>query len=147
MSEIELGYLDGEQCNRNGCKGVIAEHDSEGGCSCHTSPPCSYCVTSREYCTTCDWDAYEEELEEDSKKAKSTYIPPVYKQRTFEDLDKSKIDWIGSGGWHSGMKVRGVYPKGTKREDILEKLGCNSKYKMPKLDMSEGKFYCSWFTD
>ncbi len=147
MSEIEIGNLLGERCNRNECTGTIVEHDSEGGCSCHIAPPCSYCVTSREYCSECDWDAQEEEIIKDSKIVKSNYIPPVYKQRTFEDLDKSKIDWISNGGWHSGMKVKGVYPEGTKSDDITKALGCGSHVCMAKLSMFEGVFYCSWFTD
>lgn len=145
--DIEIGVLEGEQCNRNECKGILEEHDSDGGCRCHISPPCSYCTTSREYCPTCEWDSQEEEREEDNKRPKVEYVPPVYKRPTFEDLDSSKIAWIISGGWHSGMKVKGVYPKGTTSEEIIRALGCGSHVCMAKLSMYEGVFYCSWFTD
>ena len=144
---IELGYLVGEKCNRDKCTGTIVEHSSDGGCSCHISPPCLYCVTSREYCSECDWDAREEEIIEDSKIVKSEYAPPVYKQKTFEDLDRTKIDWMSNGGWHSGMRVKGIYPEGTKREDILKALNCESHVCMAILSMHKGVFNCSWFTD
>jgi hypothetical protein len=54
------GYSKGEICNRDGCVGVIDEHDLDGGCSCHINPPCSYCETPKEYCPVCGWDAREE---------------------------------------------------------------------------------------
>jgi len=58
------GYEKGEQCNRNGCKGILEEHDTDYGCSCHMgNPPCSYCVNCRSYCEECDWDGYEEQNE------------------------------------------------------------------------------------
>ena len=145
--DIEIGVLEGEQCNRDGCEGTIVEHDSDGGCSCHINPPCSYCTTSREYCSVCEWDAQEEEREEDNKRSNVEYAPMVYKQRAFEDLDKSKIDWIINGGWHSGMKVKGVYPKGTTEKEIIGALGCGSHVCMANLSMNGGVFYCSWFTD
>lgn len=59
----EPGYCKGEVCNRDGCKSLIQEHHSEGGCSCHINPPCSWCETSREYCPGCGWDGREEQIE------------------------------------------------------------------------------------
>ena len=41
----DLGYFKGEKCNRNGCNGIIDEHEKEGECTCHINPPCSYCTT------------------------------------------------------------------------------------------------------
>jgi len=58
------GYCVGEKCNRLGCAGIIDEHYSDDGCSCHISPPCSYCTTPREYCPECEWDAQEEAQEQ-----------------------------------------------------------------------------------
>ncbi len=60
---MEEGYCKGEVCNRESCQGIITERNSDGGCSCHINPPCSYCETSREYCPECDWDGREEQLE------------------------------------------------------------------------------------
>lgn len=54
------GYIKGEICNRDRCKGVIKEHDIEGGCSCHINPPCSYCTKPKGYCDECGWDENDE---------------------------------------------------------------------------------------
>jgi len=54
MKPKEGVYKD-EVCNRDGCKGIIAEHEREG-CSCHISAPCSGCCHSYEYCPECDWE-------------------------------------------------------------------------------------------
>ena len=61
MSDIKIGYEVGDKCNRNGCKGVIAEKEIDGGCSCHINPPCSFCTTPKEVCDICGWDAEDEE--------------------------------------------------------------------------------------
>lgn len=50
------GETKGDTCNRNGCKGIIEEHEVEN-CSCHISPPCSSCTTPKEYCPTCGWES------------------------------------------------------------------------------------------
>ncbi len=54
--EGTVGYCKGEVCNRNGCLGVIDEHEKEGSCSCHIHPPCSYCTTDTSYCPKCNWE-------------------------------------------------------------------------------------------
>ena len=60
MSTEEIGYCEGEQCNRNGCEGIIYEKYIEGSCSCHLSAPCGYCTEPRGQCTDCRWDDAEE---------------------------------------------------------------------------------------
>lgn len=53
---VNLGYDDGELCNRQGCQGKIQEmHPHNDGCSCHINPPCSYCVGTYHYCPACEW--------------------------------------------------------------------------------------------
>ena len=54
---MELGYVEGEVCNRDGCKGLIKERAVEN-CSCHAvpMPPCRACTDPRGYCSECDWD-------------------------------------------------------------------------------------------
>lgn len=53
---MDLGYGSGDRCNRNGCRGIIDEHEKDGCCSCHIHPPCSYCTTDASYCDECGWD-------------------------------------------------------------------------------------------
>jgi hypothetical protein len=54
-----IGYEPGDVCNRNGCKGIIEEHEVEN-CSCHISPPCSQCTEDRTYCSECDYRGKDE---------------------------------------------------------------------------------------
>jgi len=61
VAAISPGYEKGDKCNRNGCVGIIDEHDTDEVCSCHINPPCSHCTTSRAYCDVCGWDGYEEQ--------------------------------------------------------------------------------------
>ena len=53
--KIELGYVEGDICNREACKGIIKEREVEG-CTCHLNPPCSSCMEPRGYCDTCGWE-------------------------------------------------------------------------------------------
>jgi len=56
------GFAVGEICGRDGCSGIIEEHESDlGGCSCHQSAPCSYCTEERQFCPTCGWEASQDE--------------------------------------------------------------------------------------
>lgn len=70
-SSIEIGYEEGELCNRlltdgsgshSNCEGFIKIHPVEN-CSCHIYPPCYQCTTPRAYCEDCDWDEAFEERE------------------------------------------------------------------------------------
>ncbi len=58
---MEVGIEKGELCNREGCTGVIEEHDTDLSCSCHINPPCSKCVDDRHYCPECNWEGIEDQ--------------------------------------------------------------------------------------
>jgi len=55
----DVGYEEGDVCNRNGCKGVIEAAEVEN-CSCHINPPCSACVNAGFNCPECEWSSEEE---------------------------------------------------------------------------------------
>ena len=112
------GIEKGDVCNRNGCEGIIAEHDKEGSCSCHIHPPCGYCTTETAYCPVCNWDAKEQQRE--SEASRPVYKHTEYKHKTFDDLDKTKIDWICESHTHFSMIKRGVYPEGTEMSDVAK---------------------------
>lgn len=118
---MDFGYEKGEKCNRDGCKGIIEEYESENQCCCHINPPCSYCTDSREYCPICGWDGRTEQIE-DNKKRNSTFQKTydVFKSRTMEDLDRTKIDYISESHTHFSMIKKGVFPKGTTRSEVAE---------------------------
>jgi len=113
---LEVGAV----CNRNDCKGVIEESESETGCSCHINPPCGSCTEDRTFCPECDWrgkDDYVEnmngfEIQTDSK----THNWLSYERRK---LDPSKIDYHVKSHTNSSQICEGVYPEGTTREQIV----------------------------
>ncbi len=54
--EDNLGYVEGEICNRDGCDGLIQEREKDGSCTCFLNPPCGYCTTNTGFCPVCDWE-------------------------------------------------------------------------------------------
>lgn len=111
----------GERCGRSGCAGIIKEHDGYG-CSCHINPPCGSCIEPRAFCPTCDWHEKDDvktqmngfNIQQDRAGHFTTY------QR--RALDKTKIDWHVLSHTHSSQICEGVYPEGTTREQVLEKV-------------------------
>lgn len=119
------GFVKGEICGREGCEGIIDSYGKEGSCSCHINPPCSYCTEISEFCPKCGWDGKEEENEnyiEIRKKQNNNdrKIENEYRQRTIEDLDNTKIQWIVLSHTHFSMKCVGVCPPQTSKEAVRE---------------------------
>lgn len=59
---IRPGLEEGERCQRDDGQGRICQGTIEhlpdpdlGGCSCHISPPCNYCLSIMPECTDCGW--------------------------------------------------------------------------------------------
>jgi len=117
----KLGIFKDETCNRNGCRGIISSKGKEGGCSCHISPPCSYCTTPDEYCPECNWDA-KEEMQQHEMNASKNIQPFHYKIKEFVDLDRTKIDWIVRCHTHFTQICKGVYPEGTTAAEVADKV-------------------------
>ena len=119
----ELGYTEGERCNRHGCNGIMAERAVEN-CSCHIWPPCGACTEERGYCPKCGADVRDERVEYindyvctvDAKTAK------VWESK-LRPLDSSKIDWHSKSHTHFSMIKEGVYPEGLSREDVRKVVG------------------------
>lgn len=57
------GVDEGQTCERNGCKGVLAMDPSSDreGCSCFRSAPCGYCMSIMPTCPTCRWREEDED--------------------------------------------------------------------------------------
>lgn len=129
------GYAKGETCNRNGCEGIIHEHDTDGSCSCHINPPCSHCTTSREYCSECDWDGYEEQQELD-RIALSSINQEYYKKQNEEfqkqresfykkyrgDEEITQFEYRRESHTHFSMKIIGVHPEGFDLSSKMDKI-------------------------
>jgi hypothetical protein len=128
----EIGYETGEICNRDGCNGIIAEHQKEGSCSCHINPPCGYCTTDAHYCPECDWSA-EEEQNNNERKPSEAEIEYYKKENdkwqkrrdSFYDKYAGKIpitelETRTELHTHFTQIVRGVFPEGTKTKEEIE---------------------------
>jgi hypothetical protein len=138
---MELGFEKGETCNRDGgCYGVIAKHEKEGSCSCHSNPPCSYCTTQTEYCPVCEWEASEEVC----VNVNNRFYEPI-KNKTLADLDRTKIDYIVQSHTHFTMIKEGVYPEGATAEDVRKVVNGSFGGRFEKF--SNGEFRFIAYTD
>lgn len=57
---MKFGTEEGNACGRDGCIGTIEVPEVEN-CSCHISPPCHACVTSKLTCTECGFEIENEQ--------------------------------------------------------------------------------------
>jgi len=116
----EIGYLEGEVCNRKGCKGIITEHERRG-CSCHINPPCGSCTEPRAYCPECEWEE-KDTVEINDFLVQVDRTTGFFKSWVQRPLDNTKIDWYSYGHTNSSMKKVGVYPEGTTMSEVLSKV-------------------------
>ncbi len=116
IMEIELGYFEGDICNRFGCDGIIAHREVEG-CSCHINPPCSACAEERAFCTSCDWDARDDDQNDG---VATVEIHPYVRLLPQKEraLDPTKIDWRTESHTSSSMRRIGVYPPEATMADV-----------------------------
>lgn len=138
----EIGLLKGYKCNRNGCEGIIDEHDKDGSCSCHINPPCSYCTYDNNYCPTCDWQGEEEQKKIDTSR---TIYKNDFKRRELVDLDRNKLDWINCSHTHFTMIKEGFYPIGMSQEEVRKEV--NGTFGGRFEYFANGKFKFISYTD
>lgn len=106
---MNIGFCEGDTCNRNGCQGVIDMYPSEN-CSCHLNAPCSACTAPRNFCPECDWEeADEPETRTDTTSANNTAA--TYPSWTPPPLDPTRIDWRDKPHSSCSMIKEGVYPQ------------------------------------
>jgi len=115
MSE-ELGFTEGDICNRKGCKGVIGTHPAKN-CSCHINPPCSACTAPRGFCPVCGWEEADDKIVNDYVVNQDPKTG-VYRTWTPRPLDSKKIDWHSFSHTGASMIRRGVYPEGATRGEV-----------------------------
>lgn len=165
MTKLEEGYSKGDTCNRDGCKGIIAEHESDGCCSCHINPPCSYCTTSREYCPECYWDGREEQIQSDNdrteaynkmKPLEAHYNLAMDQEESHRDrilkrmsgkLPIVAIDWTYESHTHFSMIKFGVFPTGTTREELVSKIKGTFGGRFEYFNPEKGTFRYIAYTD
>ena len=148
----KIGYLKGETCNRNGCKGVIEEHEKEGSCTCHISAPCSYCTTQTEFCPSCGWSAKEEQDEYFTKLYEKSSQRKIFQCKTekelFDELKEGEFDFIRvNSGAPSVCKIKGKHPN-IGRSEILKRLSLYECPHMPRFSKyTNTEFELTYFCD
>jgi len=131
--KMNIGNETGELCNRDGCKGIIEEHEKEGSCSCHINPPCSYCVDDAHYCPECDWQgiddqkshgnvffekaAFYEKILNDYSEARTNFYKKYHSGDPVE-----KLEYRIESHTHFSQKVIGMFPKDMPRSEITDKI-------------------------
>ncbi|GGY87871.1 hypothetical protein [Shewanella fodinae] len=117
------GYLEeGDKCPE--CKKGILDWKNpdkeirDRGCSCHISPPCSYCTGQVLHCDECGW--FDDDVNDES------YVPVapglsmlVHKPKP---LDNTKIDYRCKMHSSSSMIKEGVYPEGATMEEVRKEV-------------------------
>ncbi|OSN39527.1 hypothetical protein [Pseudomonas syringae] len=120
----ELGYCEGDTCNREGCEGVI-ELEPVKDCSCHIAAPCWPHENADMYCRDCGWRAADDPLCVREIASISMGGPLPYIQTKPRVLDPTKIDWVAKLHSSSSMIKEGVYPQNLSREEV-EKEVCGT---------------------
>lgn len=125
-TNYEPGCEVGEACGRNGCSGIIEEHEKESCCSCHINPPCASCTTLREFCPECDWDAEVEMQQEARKRAEEdrAYWAAWRERERWKvgHFDPSLPFIIAKSHTHFSMIKEGVIPNSMEKEALLERV-------------------------
>lgn len=142
-----FGQQEGETCWRNGCQGVIEllPHKLDG-CSCHISPPCSYCTEILEYCPECGWEA-----EEDKRAIRAGEHAIIFHPDGFvtwpkdRPLDPRKIDYRIKPHSNSSQLCEGVYPEGTTSDEVRARV--NGTFGGKFEQFGGGKFRFIAYTD
>lgn len=116
---MKIGDEEGQVCGRDGCKGVL-ELTPHQGCSCHISPPCSNCTDRETCCPVCGWESRtivmnDFKIKTDPGRDKFISWEP-------RPLDPTKIDYRTRSHTHFSQICEGVYPEGTTREQVLERV-------------------------
>jgi hypothetical protein len=141
----DLGYCEGDTCNRKGCSGVINAHPAEN-CSCHIAPPCSACTSPRNFCPACGW-------EESNDKVINDFVVQVdrktgvHKSWVPRPLDNTKIDWRSSPHSNSSMIKEGVFQVGTDATEVRKCVDGTFGGRFEYFDKENGKFKFIAYTD
>lgn len=158
---MEIGYFKDEICNRDGCNGILNEHDTDKRCLCHINPPCSYCEESRVYCPVCGYEGEEEQyLYQEANKPTEKQIEywrietekREENKRKFWELFHSKdevteLHYLNENHTNSSMKLTGMYPKNMTIEELLKEIRGSFGGRFEYLDNTNCRFRYIAYTD
>ncbi|MDC7248648.1 MAG: hypothetical protein PQJ49_01860 [Sphaerochaetaceae bacterium] len=157
------GYVAGETCNREGCKGIIEEHDTDGGCACHLHAPCSYCETSREFCPECGWEGADEQYESyitwaasitEDQKAQWEKERQERQKKEEEFWEKYRSDepvdvitFRSKSHTHFSMEKIGMFPLGTSIDTVRAVVRGTFGGRFKQFNEKTGRFHYIAYTD
>jgi hypothetical protein len=106
-----------------GCKHNNADYRSihDGCCSCHISPPCSYCTDQEEYCKDCGEVIEEYSPPTLTESLAAVWKPEPFKPRPCGDGLLTRIALDSSSG--STMEYTGTYEGNVSNADLLKYFG------------------------
>lgn len=128
---MDKGNRKGDVCGRDGCEGIIDEHEKEGSCSCHINPPCSKCTTDTSYCPVCDWTPDDDivSIDTEAQKKQAEYYKKqneiwqeardsFYKKYNGQEAIV-ELEMRTEPHTHFTQIVVGVFPEGTQTKESL----------------------------
>jgi len=139
------GQCDGDVCNRNGCKGVMREQETDTCCSCHINPPCSHCTNAIFECEEC---GEETEVPGMDCSPSQPMVFPEYKtnQERFNELEDGKFDYVTIPGKYYWMEYWGKMSREMTGADVVSKFNTCFGYRWIK-HPSNGVFHIKVYTD
>jgi hypothetical protein len=142
---IEAGEVTGDTCNRNGCKGVMKELETDRGCSCHICAPCSHCVNAIYECQECGEVT---ELAEQSRRPAQTFVMPERRtdKERFDSLKDDEFGYVTIAGKYYWMEYWGKYPASMSAQDVVSQFNTCFGYKWLRRPV-DGVFHIKVYTD
>jgi hypothetical protein len=142
----DYGLIEGDTCNRNGCLGVMREIDTDGCCSCHTNPPCSYCTDKEFQCDLCESLVEAPVYESSTKNNDDLFKNWKSPHQRYIEMDGSKIEWIVLSHTHFSQICKGRMPKGTTTQQVRD-AGVNGTFGGRFTSFGETHFEFVAYTD
>lgn len=141
----DIGLVEGDVCNREGCKGVMREQETDTCCSCHINAPCSHCVDAIYECFECG-----EETDPPETGWVDTKPIVIPKRRTnleiFNNLKDDEFGYVTIAGKYYWMEYWGKAPATMTGEGILRKFNVCFGYQWIKRPKN-GVFHIKVYTD
>lgn len=154
------GYCKGEVCNREGCKGIIDEHEKDGSCSCHIHPPCSCCTTDLSYCPECNWEPADDikPVDPELQRKQHEYYRKenerwqaareLFYKKFRGDEPITELEMRTESHTHFSQKVFGVFPPYTETMvSLIAKVNGTFGGRWERFDRSRGTFSFIAYTD
>ena len=136
-------FEEGDECKT--CRvGKLVEKHSGDGCSCHISPPCSYCTGTKLVCDECGEAAPEETY----RAVGGDLYERLSTKRPMADLGDGKklFDYDYDSRSGSTMVYSGKYEGSVTPEDVLKYFGDGTfGHRGPSL--RDGRFHYTKITD